>query len=282
MRNVIDPPAVVRSVTDLRSEWEKVVCDEAAAKHAAETALVKLRDVGERLAKIKARTPHGSWLSDLKRYGFTQPSAYRRMQLDENWHLIIGHPDFEPTMGMTAALALVAQKPNHSRVNDLDAPAGEVTGPSNCPRVGNLDSAAEEGAEPANRSCLDRFEAEGTQEQAAPLTDATGRPVPEHARAAFEAAERMREWGRKLTELIREAKELAEGPGGAVIHSDTTHTYLANGRLSVLQNRPTHVCPGCAGGTDKKCECCKGQGWTTEHGYKWWQTEQERKAVKRG
>jgi hypothetical protein len=286
MHNVIEPPAVVRSVADLRHEWEAIVVDEAAAKHASETALCKLRDVGERLAKIKSRTPHGEWESSLKRYGFTPRSAQRRMQLADRWHDIIGHSDFDPTMGIAAALDLIAESPKASCVTLLDTPAGEVADPAN---ESSLDAFEPEGADeqpeapdPPNASSLDAFEPEGTQEQSAPapITDAAGRPVPEHARAAFEAAERFREWGRKFDELIREMKELAKGPAGRLIQTEGAAIALKNAKATVVPHRPTHVCPYCSGGSDTSCRYCKGAGWAPEYSFTLWKSEQ--KAAKRG
>jgi ParB family chromosome partitioning protein len=123
-----------------------------------------------------------------------------------------------------------------------------------------------------------RQSAEGSEQ----LFDAAGQPVPEHARAAFEASERIRQWGCKLDELVKEAKEIANGPGGRLIQWESALIVFKNIRSVVVPHRPTHVCPYCNGGTDQSCRHCKGTAWVPEYTFGFWKDQREAKAVKRG
>jgi hypothetical protein len=101
--------------------------------------------------------------------------------------------------------------------------------------------------------------------------DAEGTAVPQQALAAFSCAKEMEAWGRKVDELVREMEALAEGPGGRLIDFQAARLHFKNGKATVLQNRPTHVCPLCGGRpaeSGEPCDCCKGEGWTAEHVFK--------------
>jgi hypothetical protein len=104
---------------------------------------------------------------------------------------------------------------------------------------------------------------------APPPRDAAGMPVPEQARTAFEAAALIADWGRRLDALIRDGAALASGPGGRLIDIEAARLHLRNGKVTVVQNRATHVCPLCSGlPRDTPCRCCQGEGWTAEHVWK--------------
>lgn len=120
---------------------------------------------------------------------------------------------------------------------------------------------------PKPREPGDDSEAQGEPEGAPEVKDAEGKVVPAHAISAFEAAIQIVDWARRLDVLRREALEFAEGPTGFLMDAEQVKIHGKNLKMTVLQNRATHVCPYCGGGTDKKCACCKGRGWTAEHVY---------------
>lgn len=102
-----------------------------------------------------------------------------------------------------------------------------------------------------------------------PPQDPAGNKIPHAAKPAFDRAEQLEEWGRKLDSLMRDLKPLTEGPGTRLIDYETARIHIKNGKMTVLQNRATHVCPLCHG---KKmvapCKCCLGEAWTAGHVYK--------------
>lgn len=106
-------------------------------------------------------------------------------------------------------------------------------------------------------------EENGTAEEPEALADAEGHKVPEQAEEAFRADKEIRAWCRKVDELIREAGEFIKGPGGRLMSFETVKQQMQSAKGNVWANRPTHVCPYCQG-ADKKCKCCKGQGWTSK------------------
>lgn len=115
----------------------------------------------------------------------------------------------------------------------------------------------------------DDTESEQESAQTTDPVDAEGTKIPPQALIAFERANAMQEWGRKVDELVREMKGLTEGPGARLIDYETARLHFKNGKQTVLQNRATHVCPMCDG---KKmvqpCRCCNGEGWTAAHVWK--------------
>lgn len=117
---------------------------------------------------------------------------------------------------------------------------------------------------------VSREPGDDADDDASPLLDAAGQPVPAQAVFAFERAGQLEAWGREFDALVRRAGELCQGPGTRLIDFEAARIHFRNGKLTILQNRATHVCPLCHGSdsADKKCDCCKGEGWTAEHVHK--------------
>lgn len=101
------------------------------------------------------------------------------------------------------------------------------------------------------------------------LRDAAGNVVPAQAVLAFERAELLSTWGREVDALLRMLSDILDGPVTRLIDHETIKLHFRNGKMGVLQNRATHVCPLCFGRetAGPPCVCCKGDGWTAEHVY---------------
>lgn len=102
------------------------------------------------------------------------------------------------------------------------------------------------------------------------MLDAEDQNVPDHARDAFVAAGALTGICRELDDVIRRVKVIANGHGGRLIRFDSFSQQIKDAKGNLWTNRATHVCPYCKGKKkDKKCECCKDEGWTAK-----WQWEQ--------
>lgn len=127
-------------------------------------------------------------------------------------------------------------------------------------------------------AAVEREPGDDDDEDATPLLDAAGQPVPAQAALAFERAWQLEVWGRELDALVRRAAELCKGPGTRLIDFEAARIHLRNGKLTILQNRATHVCPLCCGkdAGGKKCQACGGEAWTAEHVHKRITADQQR------
>ena len=92
-------------------------------------------------------------------------------------------------------------------------------------------------------------------------------PVPPQAADAFKAVEELNSICHALDAAVARVKQAAKGAASRLINVDSITQVIQNARKTLWQSRPTHVCPYCAG-KDKKCSCCKGEGWTNTATYK--------------
>lgn len=125
---------------------------------------------------------------------------------------------------------------------------------------------------------VEREPGDDKDDDKSPLLDDAGQPVPPQAIFAFERAGQLEAWGREFEALVRKAGELCKGPGTRLIDFESARVHFRNGKLTILQNRATHVCPLCRGAAanGKKCDCCKNEGWTAEHVHKRVVADQQR------
>ncbi len=99
------------------------------------------------------------------------------------------------------------------------------------------------------------------------VVDAEKMPVPAQAVAAFLEAEELSSICHALDAAVARIKQAGKGAAARLVNVESVTQTVQNARKALWQSRPTHVCPYCAG-KDKKCACCKGEGWTNTATYK--------------
>ncbi len=146
------------------------------------------------------------------------------------------------------------------RVSDAAKIADETAGEQN-QAVDAARTGKKRGTSPKKR----KPSANGDHEEE--VVDAEKMPVPPQAVAAFREAEELSSICHALDAAVARIKQAGKGAAARLVNVESVTQTVQNARKALWQSRPTHVCPYCAG-KDKKCACCKGEGWTNTATYK--------------
>jgi hypothetical protein len=128
MKNLIDPPAIVREAEDLKALASQINAQHAAVEGAVRKGLEHARHAGAALIRARKQCGSTQWLTWLgTNVQFGKSTAYRYIQLAENWQKL---PTRGKNVSLRQALELIAKNEDGEPtilIEDDDGNAIEVT-----------------------------------------------------------------------------------------------------------------------------------------------------------
>lgn len=291
MKELFEPPAIVRQAEDVDSLVAVVNAAHEAGQRAERDTLERFCEAGKALKKLKDAVGRGNFLNTLEdRIGISRVTAWRYMKLADNWSKCFS----EKHLGLFEALKMIGEPPPDDAPESPPVATAEPeptpepepppvvappnpqpappTAPASPPVPPNKPPATTAPAAPPPPDD-DRFAEPGTAPAPEPLKDDDGKPVPERLRkifgerpliaSAINACQRAAVALRLVEEgaVHKDARDHDTGTA-TVRFSSNCRTAVHN--LSLV--RPAKVCPDCGGAHERSkdaepCPTCTDKGY---------------------
>jgi hypothetical protein len=251
MHDPLDPPAIVQPAQDI---GDVIFADRlntlmSEAQSFGRKTIEQAVECGRRLIATKAeidrynegvrrRKDKIEWAGVLNQYGFSQPTAWRLMTKAKS-----ANSQFKMNCEMDRI---------YDDGYDPTADAGKKPC-RDCRHRGKKFNRGCPGCRALNRPTP-------APNDAGPVTDEDGYPVPAHLVEAFQDGRTIREFGNHLLKGVKSLVGLSERPGCSAINAVEIAKRLRTLNAYAYKYRPGYVHRDCEG---QGCDACGHRGWFT-------------------